>query len=60
MVSFLFKQLEPLSILKKIAKLFATLLLAGFAFGVYCFLTPNGTKVALQLIADLTPYQIQF
>ena|GEM_PF-4125217 len=58
--SFLFRQLEPLSILKKITKLAASLLFAVVAFATYCFFTPHGTKIALQLIAEFSPYQVTF
>jgi autotransporter translocation and assembly factor TamB len=58
--SFLFRQLEPLSILKKIVKLVASLILGFVAFAVYCFFTPNGTQIALLLMAELSPYEITF
>ncbi|MGE3319796.1 MAG: translocation/assembly module TamB domain-containing protein [Candidatus Berkiella sp.] len=60
MKSFLFRHLEPLSILKKIAQLAGTCLLAALAFLGYCFFTPVGTKTALSLLEHYSPYQITF
>lgn len=58
--SLLFRHLEPLSILKKVAKLTATLVFAVAAFLVYCFFTPMGTKTALLLITEYSPYSVSF
>ncbi len=60
MASFLYRQLEPLSILKKIVKFAASLLLGFVAFATYCFFTPNGTQTALLLMAEFSPYEITF
>lgn len=60
MASFLSRHLEPISLLKKFAQLCTTLLIAIVAFVIYCFFTPSGTKTALQLLTQLTPYEITF
>ncbi len=60
MASFLSRHLEPLSLLKKSAQLTATLVIACTAFVIYCFFTPSGTKTALQLLTQFTPYDIAF
>ncbi len=60
MASFLSRHLEPISLLKKLAHLCATLVIATTAFAIYCFFTPSGTKTALQLLTQLTPYEITF
>lgn len=60
MKSFIFRHLEPLSILKKIAKLCGTVVFAAFAFLIYCFYVPHGSEIALQLITQFSPYEIEF
>ncbi len=60
MPSFLSKQLEPLSLLKKVLKLALTVTFAIGIFGLYLVLTPQGAKIALNLVGEFTPYQLTF
>lgn len=60
MQAIFYKQLEPISLFKKAAKLTATLAFALLIFVSYLVFTPTGTKTALSLISDYTPYQIEF
>lgn len=60
MFFLLMQQLEPLSLLKKLSQFILILFSALLIFLLYVIFTPSGTKIALLLLSDLTPYQIQY
>ncbi|MFI4937316.1 MAG: translocation/assembly module TamB domain-containing protein [Candidatus Berkiellales bacterium] len=53
-------QLSPLSLFKKATKLIALIFITLCAMALYVVFTPHGAKLTLQVISEITPYQIQF
>ncbi len=60
LLSLLSQHFEPLSLLKKTVKLLFALVAAVSLFGLFLIFTPKGNQIALTLISELTPYQVQF
>ncbi|MBS0290468.1 MAG: translocation/assembly module TamB domain-containing protein [Proteobacteria bacterium] len=54
------RQLEPLLLLKKFCKLVLTLLSATAIFGLFVIFTPQGSRIALNLVSDLIPYELRY
>ncbi|MBS0286633.1 MAG: translocation/assembly module TamB domain-containing protein [Proteobacteria bacterium] len=59
LLSFFSHHLEPLSLLKKSVKFIFCLAFAAVIFGLFLIFTPHGNQLALEIISQWTPYQVQ-